>query len=80
MSSKPFDATLKDLIEGDSAAWAALAGGGAALRVTVIDADVSTVTAAADKVIRVEEASGSWLLDLEPESRYAADAPDRSCP
>jgi predicted transposase YdaD len=77
MSSKPFDATLKDLIEEDSAAWAALAGGGPPRRVTVLDADVSTVTAAADKVLRVEEAAGEWLLDLEPESGYAADAPWR---
>jgi predicted transposase YdaD len=77
MSSKPFDATLKDLIEEDSAAWPALVGPWPVRRVTVIDADVSTVSAAADKVIRVEGPQGDWLLNLEPQSGYAADGPER---
>src|SRR5262249_25464673 len=52
-------------------------GSARAQRVSLIDADVSTVTAAADKVLRVEGDGGPWLLDIEPEARYAADAPDR---
>jgi predicted transposase YdaD len=77
MSSKQFDATLKDLVEQDAVSWAVLAGCHGVRRVRLIDADVSTLTAAADKVFRVETDHGEELLDLEPESRYAADLPPR---
>jgi len=36
---------------------------------------VSTVTAASDKVIRVLQSSGVWLLDIEAQSSYDADKP-----
>ena len=39
--------------------------------VTVIDADVSTVTAAADKVLRVDEPE-PWVLHLEFQASYDA--------
>ncbi len=65
--SKPFDATTKDLIETDPAGWVAFLGRPvppAAVR--VVDADLSTVTTDADKVIRVDEADGRrWLLHLD---------------
>jgi hypothetical protein len=77
MAGKPFDATVKELIEEDAPSWAQAFGSARAQRVSLIDADVSTVTAAADKVLRVEGDGGPWLLDIEPEARYAADAPDR---
>lgn len=77
MSSKPFDATLKELIEDDSAAWSAFVEPWPIQEVAVIDADVSTVSAAADKVLRIHGASGDWLLNLEPESSHAEDIPDR---
>jgi len=77
MSSKQFDATLKDLVEQDAVSWAVLAGCHGVRRVRLIDADVSTLTAAADKVFRVETDHGEELLDLEPEARYAADLPPR---
>jgi predicted transposase YdaD len=48
---KPFDATLKALLEESPRDWPALAGH-PRRAVTVIDADVSTVTAATDKVLR----------------------------
>ena len=65
MSSKQFDATVKDLIEVDAAAWLELAGLSGPRTFALVDADVSTLTAAADKVLRVEEAAGPSLLNLE---------------
>lgn len=63
--SKPYDATSKDLIETDPAGWVTFLGcpvpPGA---VSLVDADVSTVTADADKVIRVDHPT-PWLLHLE---------------
>ena len=50
--SKPFDATLKAMLEASPADWPRLAGFRVG-RAEVIDADVSTVTAATDKVLRV---------------------------
>ena len=76
MAGKPFDATMKDLIEADAASWAALASSVPPISVRFEDADVSSVTAAADKVLRVQDRTGEWLLDLEPQSSHAGDAPD----
>ena len=75
MAGMPFDATLKDLIESDPMAWSALGSDRPARRVTVEDGDVSSVSAAADKVLRVEDEAGVWLHDIEPESGHAAQAP-----
>jgi predicted transposase YdaD len=50
---KPFDATLKGMLEASPPDWAELAEV-PAKRVEVVDADVSTVTAATDKVLRVD--------------------------
>jgi predicted transposase YdaD len=77
MANKPFDASFKDLIEDDAQAWAAQFNPFPVRAVTVIDADVATVTAAADKVLRVEDEHGVSLLNIEAEGRYAADAPGR---
>ena len=49
MSTKPFDATLKELIEGAAAAMPQLLGPWPFRRVELIDADLSTMVAAADK-------------------------------
>ncbi len=49
--SKPFDATLKHLPEDYPQDWARLVGVPASAPVTVIDADVLTVTAAAGCVV-----------------------------
>lgn len=63
--SKPYDAATKALIETDPAGWVAFLGcpvpPGA---VSLVDADLSTVSAEADKVIRVEFPA-PWLLHLE---------------
>src|SRR5260221_2736030 len=69
--SKRFDAILKHLPEDYPQDWAQLAGVKRPARVTVIDADVSTVTAAADKVLRVDEPD-PWLLHLEFQASYDA--------
>ncbi|MFN9371394.1 MAG: hypothetical protein ACK6D3_05850 [Planctomycetaceae bacterium] len=60
--SHPFDAILKHLPQDYPQDWARFAGVDAP--VSVIDADVSTVTAAADKVLWVEEPD-PWILHLE---------------
>jgi predicted transposase YdaD len=61
--SKPFDATLKRLLEESPSDWPVLAGLPRA-PVEVIDADVSTVTGAADKVLRVH-GSPDWIMHIE---------------
>ncbi|OWK39741.1 hypothetical protein [Fimbriiglobus ruber] len=63
--SKPFDATSKDLLETDPAGWVRyLTRADPQGAVRVVDADVSTVTADADKVIRVDGPTPG-LLHLE---------------
>ena len=54
--SKPFDTTTRQLIELGPADWLAYLGFPVAdpSRVTVIDSNLSTVTAEADRVIRVD--------------------------
>jgi predicted transposase YdaD len=76
MSSKPFDATLKDLLEMAAGAWPRLLGPWPFQRVELVDADVSTVTAAADKVLLVH-GDHDWLLHLELQSSYEADLAER---
>src|SRR5271155_1565720 len=65
------------MIEQDAVSWARRFSKQIVRNVSVLDADVSTVTAAADKVLRVEGDRGTSLLNIEPESRYAKDAPER---
>jgi predicted transposase YdaD len=68
-----FDATVKDLLEESPAAWPDLVGQ-TARRVEVIDADVSTVTAAADKVLHIRD-NPEWIHHLEFQS-----SPDPTIP
>ena len=77
MGGMPFDASLKDLIEEYARAWAERFSPGPVLDAEVIDADVSTVTAASDKVIRVRSPDGDCLLDIEVQSSYDANLPRR---
>jgi predicted transposase YdaD len=74
--SKPYDATTKDLLETAPADWLAFLGHPAPGRVRLIDADLSTVTTAADKVFLVEE-DPPWLLHLELQSGADASLPRR---
>ena len=74
MSGMPFDATMKDLIEENARAWAEYFNPYPVIDVAVIDADLSTVTARADKVLRVTEDDGEQcLLNFEAEARHAGD-------
>lgn len=71
--SKPFDATTKFLVETDPIAWLQLAGllgeGDPQPVVEVVDADLSTITAAADRVIRVTRPDES-INHLEFQAHY----------
>jgi predicted transposase YdaD len=71
--SKKFDATLKTLLELSPDDWPVLAGHPRG-RAKVINAGASTVTAGADKVLRVSDRP-PWLLHLEFQR-----GPDRSLP
>lgn len=75
MAGKPYDATMKDLIEASPLAWAERYCHRAVSEATVIDADVSTVTAAADKVIRARQDVGECLVHIEAETGHAGEAP-----
>jgi hypothetical protein len=66
--SKPYDATTQYLLETHPADWLALLGL-PARSVTVIDADLSTVTAEADKVLMVD-ADPPYIVHIEPQSTY----------
>jgi predicted transposase YdaD len=73
---KPFDATTKHLVEARPAAWLEYAGLPRA-DVDVIDADLSTVTADADRVLRVN-APAPWLAHLEFQAGYDRDLGERT--
>jgi predicted transposase YdaD len=64
-----FDAILRHLPEEYPQDWAQLAGVEPSFPVAVIDADLSTVTAAADKVLQIGERD-PWLLHLEFQANY----------
>jgi predicted transposase YdaD len=63
MSSKPYDPTLKEMVETEPASWPVFVGQPRA-PTEVIDADIATVSGAADKVLRVA-APTPYLLHLE---------------
>jgi hypothetical protein len=72
MSGASYDPTLKDLVEIEPASWPVLLGYSKA-PTRVIDADIATVSGAADKVLRVAAAS-PYLLHLEFVAGHAPDA------
>jgi predicted transposase YdaD len=63
MTLKPYDPALKALVETEPESWPALLGRPTG-PTAVIDADIATVSGAADKVLRVA-ADPSYLLHLE---------------
>lgn len=65
--SKHYDATAKELLEADPPGWVEFLHLRADGPVTVVDSDVSTITAAADKVLLVEGPS-PYLLHVEFQS------------
>jgi predicted transposase YdaD len=72
MTAKPYDPTLKALVEAEPESWPVLFGQPKA-PTAVIDADIATVSGAADKVLHVS-AKPSYLLHLEFVSGHDAAA------
>src|SRR5947199_5559051 len=73
--SKQFDATVKGLLDRGPSDWPALAGF-PGRHADVIDADVSTVTAASDKVLGVRD-TPPWLMDVNFQAGPDASVPRR---
>jgi hypothetical protein len=63
--SKPFDATAKDLLETHPGSWMEYLHLRSQGPVRVINADLSTVTTEADKVLRVDDEPQPWLVHIE---------------
>lgn len=63
----PYDASTKFLVQTRLADWLPLSGRTMRGRVAIIDADLATVTAAADRVLRIDD-DPPWLLHLELQS------------
>jgi hypothetical protein len=73
-----YDTTTKHLVETGPLDWVALVGFPDAQSARVVDADVSTVTAQADKIILVEEPK-PWLLHIEFQAAYDSTISLRKC-
>src|SRR5262245_3811347 len=73
---KPFDATLKGMVEVSPTSWAELEGH-PATTVEVIDADVSTVTGASDKTLLAHGAY-DWIVDINFQRGPDASVPRRT--
>lgn len=73
---KPFDSTLKELAERRPRPWMSLLLGRPVGDVQVINADLSTITAEADKLFRVGDPR-PWIVHTEFETSYKADAPHK---
>lgn len=73
-----YDATTKHLVETAPLDWVALVGFSDARAARMVDADLSTITAQADKVIRVE-GPPPWLIHIEFQAAYDATIGLRQC-
>jgi hypothetical protein len=65
--SHPYDASTKYLVQTRLADWLPLSGRTTAAPVELLDADLATVTAAADRVLRIRE-DPPWLFHVELQS------------
>jgi len=78
--SKPFDTTLKDLLNVFAVDWADWLGPAiglsAKIEVEPLDVDLSTVQMSADKVFRMK-APAEGLLHIEPQASYDSGFPGR---
>lgn len=73
--SKPYDATGKELLQSDPVGWAAFLGVVRPPdRIELRDSELSTITAAADKVLVIKD-DPPWLLDVEFQSWSDSGAP-----
>jgi hypothetical protein len=76
MSTKPFDASLKDVVDCHPADWVRLLCPWPIRSVRVLDAETSTVTSNADKAIEVDSGpNAQWILHPEFVSGYKANFP-----
>ena len=73
---KRFDPTLKSLVEGHPPDWLLFSGRTTQAPVEAIDSDLSTVTAAADKILRVHDPI-PWLLHLELQAGHDPELVER---
>ncbi|HEY2909417.1 MAG TPA: hypothetical protein VGI99_04185, partial [Gemmataceae bacterium] len=63
--SKPYDAAGKELLQSDPVGWAALLGiVRPPERIELRDSELSTITAAADKVLLIKD-EPNWMLNVE---------------
>ena len=69
MEFNRFDVSAKELVWDDPAAWLERFAIGPRGPVEVIDSDITTLTASADKVLRVG-GPDPYLVDLEPHSYH----------
>ena len=67
--AKPYDAGMRVLIEQYLPDWLALAPRKAQGPIRIIDSDLSTVTAEADKVLYIDDPQ-PWILHLEPQANW----------
>ena len=74
--AKPFDATMKELLESDPRAWLELLLGRELGDVRILNVDLSTITTEADSVLLVAEVE-PWLVHLEFQSSYDPTLPLR---
>jgi len=65
MARAKFDASLKNLSEDYAADWAAVLGAASVRSIRLLDADVSTVTGAADKAMMIDSGGPEWILHPE---------------
>jgi len=74
--SRPFDSSMKYLLETFPGDWPAYLGTAGGWPVRVVNADLSTVTSEADKVL-VVDAPEPWLLHVEVQAGHDAAIPAR---
>ncbi len=75
-AAQPYDVTTKRLFERDPRAWLALAGFPTTSPLAPLDPVLPTVSAAADKVVRVDDEQ-PWLCHLELQASYERSLPWR---
>src|SRR5258708_26315459 len=74
--AQPFDITLKHLLESHPADCLRLAGLRTGAAIDVIDADLATVMAEADKVFRIKDRQ-PWMMHFEMQVSYDGDLCER---
>ena len=77
--TKPYDSTTKFLVQEFPADWLALAGLAADGPIELIETNLSTITAEADKVIRVA-GPAPWLVHFELQSSRRSKVGQSSSP